>query len=285
MSRYVVVGHINVQKSNVITGDFLQYLHSLKPKYRLDAYGVVTGMEAYKILSHEKRTRQLFEFKKYAARQKRKGKLEPYNVHTFVPNSDRQRHFMDLAKRVTPNEVIVKNRSRQLWDMTLDEALQPLQGYQLPEELVPSAEAGDVVTLDNKQYPLAALPAQEAEEVISRWRESVVKDSDKEGPQGFLFAVHETYWFNNDIGVLGKSGQTVLYDHRAKIVRAAIIASRNLSLHFLENYSDGDLVTARYDTRNQLCPTIIVISYYADREKDPINNKLKNAMNYVAFER
>ena len=46
MSRYIVAGHINVEKSNVITGDFLRYLHSLQPSYRLNEYGVVKGMEA-----------------------------------------------------------------------------------------------------------------------------------------------------------------------------------------------------------------------------------------------
>ena len=86
MSRYIVAGHINVEKSNIITGDFLRYLHGLQSSYRLDEYGVVRGMEAYSFLSQEVRSQQLFGLKKNAARHEakiKKGRVQPYNVHTY----------------------------------------------------------------------------------------------------------------------------------------------------------------------------------------------------------
>ena len=149
MSRYIVAGQINVEKSNIITGDFLRYLHSLQTSYRLNEYGVVKGMEAYSIMSHEVRSKQLFGLKKNAAKHEarvKKGRVQPYNVHTYQGNNAKQKRLVQLAREKTPNNNVIFDHP-SLWNMDLDRALMPFPGCELPQELLPSAEQADIVTI------------------------------------------------------------------------------------------------------------------------------------------
>ena len=64
-SSYVVMGHINLHKSNVCGTDFVKYLSDLYPSFRLNRNGHVLGMEKYGYNSREARKKYSLPGKDY----------------------------------------------------------------------------------------------------------------------------------------------------------------------------------------------------------------------------
>ena len=66
-------------------------------------------------------------------------------------------------------------------------------------------------------------------------------------------AINEPYWQKDSLGVLSSCGQTLLYDKRSENVRACILASQNLTLNLLTEYTNGDCVAAILETGIEEC--------------------------------
>ena len=79
-SSYVVMGHINLHKSNVCGTDFVKYLSDLYPSFRLNRNGHVLGMEKYGYNSREARKKFSLPGKDY---------IDPVVVMASTSNSSR----------------------------------------------------------------------------------------------------------------------------------------------------------------------------------------------------
>ena len=91
-------------------------------------------------------------------------------------------------------------------------------------------------------------------------------------------AINEPYWQKNSLGVLALSGHTILYDRKAENVRACILASQNLAINLLTEYTNGDCVAAMLETGIEECKQICIISLYLDIKKDIMSPNLKKLL-------
>ena len=92
-------------------------------------------------------------------------------------------------------------------------------------------------------------------------------------------AINEPYWQKDSLGVLSSCGHTLLYDQRTDNVRACILASKNLTLSLLAEYTNGDCVAAMLETGIEECKRMCIISLYLDIKKDIMSPNLKKTIN------
>ena len=94
-------------------------------------------------------------------------------------------------------------------------------------------------------------------------------------PEAFLFAVQEPcIAFGKIVNV---RGATVIFDMGAKEPRAALVMSTTLNAWPVPELSNGDLAVAMVKLKNGL--SLYVASYYADRNKTAISQKVKTLIN------
>ena len=74
---YLVVGHENLNKSDICGGDFVRYLHSLNKQYTLSEFGDVQGMDAYGFIAKQVRQQHIDRVKAKMSKSKR----TPINAH------------------------------------------------------------------------------------------------------------------------------------------------------------------------------------------------------------
>ena len=137
----------------------------------------------------------------------------------------------------------------------------------------------DELTVNNVKFNIAGMPELGRQDIIDKWQlENHVVAKDETGTAGFIFGLQEIYFNPNQrykAGALEKMGHNSIYDRSAANPRAAILASKNLSVFMDTDLSNGDLVIAKYLTGIPEMPEVYIASLYSDITKGvdciPIN--------------
>ena len=182
------------------------------------------------------------------------------NVHTLDDPTNNV--HIKTAREEIPLNLDTMDDISSLWNMDLHESLMPFPDCELPPEISPVEE---IITIDNKSVNLTNLNEKERVETINKWQQTChIQESDQKGPSGFIFGLQEFYYFNGRAGAVDKTGHTLLFDRSAENPRAAILASKNLSIFLETDLSGPDLCIARYFTGDQDMPEVYIASIYCD---------------------
>ena len=266
---YLVCGQINLHRSDICGGDFVRYLHDIPQSYRLSKHGDISSkMDHYRMISKPIRNKQLERLRKAKADRSPKGKRDKrgINAHTVVNSAE----VIESAREFIPENLESMDSISSLWNKDLHEGLMPFPQSDVPNEFLPDAE--DVIIIDDKQINLSKLNENDRKEAIHKWQTNVhLEDVDQKGPSGFIFGLQEIYYKNGRAGAVDKTGHTLLFDKSADRPRAAILASKNLSIFMDTDLSGPDLCIAKYLTGNEEMPEVYIASVYCDiEEKDEI---------------
>ena len=272
MSNYIVLAFANLHKSDIIGDIALNYLADVANKYKLNEYGDVLNMDKYRINSKTLRQKQIWAFKHFALNReakeealKRKKESEIVGESTVKGLRKKlnigSKKVINLLQKSTSDERM--HLSPSIENMSIEEALKQFRGtdHRFPTELLPNADLNDVITLEGRQYLMRTLEADEASRIQKRWLlQPPEKRLDSSGPVGWIIAINEPYWQHGSIGVLAKCEQTIIMDHGANDVRSCIIASKNLPITPVNNYTNGDCAVGMLETNLSACPKICLIS-------------------------
>ena len=261
MTSYLVCGQANLHHSDIVQGDFVRYVNDCQMSYKLDCDGTVKGMNHYWMISEEARAAQLERLaKEKAERPKLKTKCK--NVHTSKLNNE----AILKARENIPDKIESSMNINDLWNKEFMDSLLPFSTVEEADE----SENPDFVVLEGKKIDLSKLPKHERNETISKWQTSLRKgEPDREGPTGFIFGIQEMFIGpkSKRAGVLDKTGHNLLFDRTAANPRAAILASKNLSVFMDTDLTTPDCVIAKFLTGIPEMPEVYIASIYCDIEE------------------
>ena len=161
-----------------------------------------------------------------------------------------------------PDQIAEDLGHSSLWNMDFDESLNPFP--QVNE--APSMNEGDVITLGGDEINLETLDSSGKKEVIDLWQKTNHIKKEPQAPSGFIFALQE-FNYNTSAkhaGYVEKMGHTTLYDRSIDNPRAAIVASKNLSVFLDTDLTSRDCCIAKYLTGVPEMPEVYIASVYFD---------------------
>ena len=257
-ASYLVCGQANLHHSDIVQGDFVRYVDDIQMSYRLDCEGAVTGMEHYYMISEEARAAQL---ERLAKEKADRPKLKPgcKNAHT----SKLKNEVIEKAKENIPDKLESSININDLWNKEFMDSLLPFS----MEEEADESENPDFIFLEGKKIDLSKLSRTDRKEAISKWQSNLRKgEPDNEGPTGFIFGIQEMFIGpkSRRAGVLDRTGHNLMYDRTADKPRAAILASKNLSVFLDTDLTTPDCAIAKFLTGIPEMPEVYIASIYCD---------------------
>ena len=242
---YIVMGHVNLHRSNACGVEFIRYLSGLDHKYKLNSKGDVIGMDSYG----------------YNARKARSEYSRPGSDYRNVNNTD-----TDTGSEWS-----------DLWNIELNDTLDPTQnfgnGFYPPHLLHPPSDG--IIQLDGVSIDLSKLSPSEREQKIKDWQyDNLWKFDNEIPPTGFIFGFQEPN-FNDTTKKLGSAFRCseVFYDRTASRPRAGIIASKNMNLWLEPTYTDGDVCTCSWNSGTEF-GDIYLVSLYGENKQGPRNENV-----------
>ena len=285
-SSYVVMGHINLHKSNVCGTDFVKYLSDLYPSFRLNRNGHVLGMEKYGYNSREARKKyslpgkdyidpvdanavdnrtlarppvqrtwsSLFNMDLEEALSQDAGRFNtPHNKSKNKPNNKK-------GTKPNPRAQATESQWSDLFNIELNQALDPSFPFGIDPNLSHSED--EVIHLNGERINLSSLPPQEKADTIREWQSvNFPGNFEEASPSGFIFGIQEPWFFRNSLGSL--RGSHVIFDRSVDTVKAAIVASRNLNLWQDPNFCSSSMATAQWNSGTKF-GTIYIVSLYCE---------------------
>ena len=271
MGSHVVMGHLNLHRSNNCGVEFMNYLSILGKKHKLDHNNDISsdmdvfGYNARMVRGQPNRPGQDY--------------INPHSLSDSGSESDTLQPSTS-ARVGEKRKMNSKNQSRKtpnLENNILNHLDDLGQGTYIPHILNPSGDS--IIYLDGNMIDLASLSETDRQKAIKDWQmENLFTDGHDDKPAaGFIFGIQEPNYNEKSqkLGSAFKPSQRlqVLYDASSDPrPRAGILASSNLNLWMDTSYTNKDMCTARWNSGTEFGEIFIVSLYGEDNRKPGCEN-------------
>ena len=188
------------------------------------------------------------------------GKKQCVNAHNEAFDSN---PAINEARANIPANINISEGISDLWNMDFNESLLPF-----PNAMEEPSANSDIITIKNKKVDLQQLSNSEREAAINEWQlGNGINATNNQGPSGFIFGLQEINLNQKGkAGDLEKTGHNLFFDRACGNARAAILASKNLSVFLDTDLTTRDCAIAKFVTGIPEMPEVYIASLYCDIE-------------------